>query len=273
MSKQTTMQTISFRRRVLSGLAFTAPACALFCLNAARPAAAQTPAVGFNAGTVGVEDNAADVFQSKTGSFALGFEFTANSTAYVTSLGYFNDPSFNPATPFNTVTLNPTPTGTYSFAGPHQVGLYQVVPGVGGAAEGGALLASATVTKAGTASGDFLYTAISPVALIAGDKYVLAGVTGPTDPYVFAIQGGLGALTFSPTITYNQDRFASGSNSTLVFPGSTDPASEPGFFGPNLQISQTAPVPEASTTVSFGLLLALGFGGLVLSARRRARAK
>ena len=34
----------------------------------------------------------------------------------------------------------------------------------------------------------------------------------------------------------------------------------------------TAPVPEASTTVSFGLLLALGMGGLVVAARRKKAA-
>ena len=33
-----------------------------------------------------------------------------------------------------------------------------------------------------------------------------------------------------------------------------------------------APVPEASTTVSLGLLLALGVGGLVIAARRRKAA-
>lgn len=41
-----------------------------------------------------------------------------------------------------------------------------------------------------------------------------------------------------------------------------------GFFG-NVAPSGVTPVPEASTTVSFGLLLCLGPGGLVVSARRR----
>ena len=36
-------------------------------------------------------------------------------------------------------------------------------------------------------------------------------------------------------------------------------------FGP----SSSAPVPEASTTVSFGLLLVLGLGGLVVAAKRK----
>ena len=34
-------------------------------------------------------------------------------------------------------------------------------------------------------------------------------------------------------------------------------------------VTSAAPVPEASTTVSFGLLLALGLGGLVVAAKRR----
>ena len=34
-----------------------------------------------------------------------------------------------------------------------------------------------------------------------------------------------------------------------------------------------APVPEASTTVSFGLLLMLGFGGAAVRARRKAQAQ
>ena len=41
-----------------------------------------------------------------------------------------------------------------------------------------------------------------------------------------------------------------------------------GFFG-NVAPGGVTPVPEASTTVSFGLLLCLGLGGLVVSARRR----
>ena len=48
------------------------------------------------------------------------------------------------------------------------------------------------------------------------------------------------------------------------------PAETSGLFG---RIDPSAPVPEASTTVSLGLLLALGLGGIVLTARRRTAAK
>jgi hypothetical protein len=39
----------------------------------------------------------------------------------------------------------------------------------------------------------------------------------------------------------------------------------------NVEVSDVHPVPEASTVVSLGMLLVLGFGGLVFSARRRHR--
>lgn len=241
------------------------PACLaalLFTLGALgpRPAAAQTPAVGFMPGAIGVEDNAADALGSATGSFSLGFEFTANGPALVSALGFFSDPSFNPSSPFGSVTLNPPPTGSRAFAQAHPVGLYQVVGGVG------TLLASATVTSSGTRVGDFLYQSLTtPVLLATGGDYVLAGVTGPTDPYVFDVQDSQGNATLTTSgVTYIQDRSAV--SSTLTLPTQTDPSSTPGFFGPNFL---SAPVPEASTTVSLGLLLALGFLGV--AARRRSR--
>ncbi|MGI4790237.1 MAG: hypothetical protein ACRYFS_15475 [Janthinobacterium lividum] len=40
----------------------------------------------------------------------------------------------------------------------------------------------------------------------------------------------------------------------------------------NLDVSGSAPVPEASTTVSFGLLLALGMSGIVVAARKKKAA-
>lgn len=228
---------------------------AFLALSAAHPAAAQAPAIGFAAGATGFEANAAYDLNDPNGSFSLGFEFLANSPVFVTSLGYFNDPSYNPSVP--------------TFAQPHQVGLYLLTPGT---ANTGTLLASTFVTAGGTANGYFLYQALStPVALLAGNKYVLAGVTGPTDPYFFGVQdqNGNSALTVDPSITYGHDRVVA--SSTLVFPTGTDSISEPGYFGPNMILSQSAPVPEASTTVSLGLLLALGLGGLGLSARRRSR--
>ncbi len=253
-------------------LRLAAPAALLLSAALLSPVRAQTAAFSFTPGAYGVEDNAADATGSATGSYSLGFSFTAHAPVFVTSLGYFSDPSFNPNVPFNTVALSPAPGGSYSYTSSHQVGLFQILPGVGGLPETGLLLAETTVTQSSTPSGDFLYhSLLAPVALTPGTSYVLAGVTGPQDPYVFDIQddgqpGSVG-LVVNPVITYGQSRYAI--SSSLTFPGSTDAFSEPGFFGPNFQFSRlSAPVPEASTLVSTGLLLILG--GLAVAARRRS---
>lgn len=242
-----------------------------------RPAAAQAPAVGFLSGAFGYEDNAADALKNTTGSaigsYSLGFEFTANSAASVTALGYFYDPSYDPTTPFTAVTLSPAPTGTRAFAGSHDVGLYQVTAGVGGAPETSSLVAHATVTSTGTPTGAFLYTDLTgPVSLIKGDTYVLAGVTGSSDPYVYGVQDSSGnaAMMTDSAISYVRDRYAVGSGlSTTTAPGSTDAGSEPGFFGPNMKLSPNASAAPEPSEWAVMSLIALGLGGLLLRARRQ----
>ena len=54
----------------------------------------------------------------------------------------------------------------------------------------------------------------------------------------------------------------------------TPTANQPGFvagFNVSYKLISDAPVPEASTTVSFGLLLALGMGGVVVAGRRKKK--
>ena len=52
----------------------------------------------------------------------------------------------------------------------------------------------------------------------------------------------------------------------------TDGAYNDGYADNLSLVLNQSPVPEASTTVSFGLLLALGMGGLVVGARKRRKA-
>ena len=63
---------------------------------------------------------------------------------------------------------------------------------------------------------------------------------------------------------------------TLGFADAGNFVGDPGFYADNVgrdtvsfSVNAPAAVPEASTTVSFGLLLALGLGGLVVSAKRK----
>ena len=105
-----------------------------------------------------------------------------------------------------------------------------------------------------------------------GDLYVLDdttnGLAGPPSP------GQL--FQFDPTTgitTHLTDLAAGATYSNLV--ASTDGSlyfsSESANGGEVLRFSPAA-VPEASTTVSFGLLLALGLGGSVLAAKKRKTA-
>ena len=250
-------------------------------LALAHPAAAQTPIIGFTPNASGVEDNAADTTGSpsnSTGSgvptsYTLGFEFTAKSNVFVTSLGYYTDPTYAGA---NFVNLSPAQTGAPSYADSHEVGLYQVIAANGLAPATTVQIASAIVGNGSTRSGDFGYTQLTaPVALMVGGDYVLAGVSGADDPYVYDVQDfgqpNDSGLIVDPAITYVQDRYAD--SASLVYPTLTDPNSEAGFFGPNLQFSATNPsaAPEPSAWGALGFA-AFGLAALTLKARRRAAA-
>ncbi|MDQ2801008.1 MAG: PEP-CTERM sorting domain-containing protein, partial [Armatimonadota bacterium] len=85
----------------------------------------------------------------------------------------------------------------------------------------------------------------------------------PFDITVTANDGG----TFLSTDVFNQDTNTSGG--FVGFEGIGEGANAPYLPVAPTQVGILAPVPEASTTVSLGLLM-LGLGGLALRARRRA---
>ena len=121
-------------------------------------------------------------------------------------------------------------------------------------ASGGTLLRSATFLPSG---GLFSGASFAALTLTAGQEYFVGfrnianlGVNVTKDP---------GATSLSAT-HYDFDFSNHGTYSSV----------EAGDFTNNPILKfDGAPVPEASTTVSFGLLLALGMGGLVVAAKRR----
>ena len=265
-------------RRLAAASAFSAIALML----TVHPAAAQTtvigsaPALGFTSNAIGFEDNGADTSNSLSGasSYSLGFEFTANSSVFVTSLGYFTDSTYTGA---NFVSLSPAQTGAPSYTESHDVGLYQIIAAAGTAPARVDKIASATVGNSSTRSGDFGYTQLTnPVALVAGGDYVLAGVSGTNDPYVYNVQDGadvsLAALTKDPAISYVQNRY--GSSTSLIYPTLSDVGLGQGFFGPNFQISNTLPASAAPEPGQWSVLAlaALGLGTLIVRVRRRQAA-
>lgn len=222
-------------------------------LLSGHPATAQTVVVGLASTGSTAESNAAT---NGVSSYSLGFAFTVNSAVSVTSLGYFYDPSFNP---------NADQTIPYtSFNSPHEVGLYT---------QSGTLLTSAAVTSLGTQDGSFLYQNITPVTLAAGQRYVIAGVSGATDPYLYTYNDGSGAsgMTVDPAITFGQNRYTV--SDTLAYAGNTDTTLASGFFGPNFKIvpanASAAPEPGQWSVLAF---TALGLGTVILRVRRRATA-
>ena len=177
----------------------------------------------------------------------LGFDFTPTANESVTSLGYFN--------------FNGTATAGAGLKNAHSVGLYDPT---------GNLLASTIIAAGSLGTSDtngsvFVYNSVTPVNLVAGTKYTLFGTTGasPGDGFV---ENATGAIYNG--ITYNQNQYnvsttLSGTRSNtggLNFQG-------PGYFGPNAIIASAA-VPEASSSVGLGVLLALG--GMALIARKKS---
>lgn len=138
-------------------------------------------------------------------------------------------------------------------------------------------------------------------ALQAGTVYTFSGAIGyradqPSggfdyDPLTFSLLAGgqtLATQTFQPDPTghygtfvpfsFNYNSAAAGpallgqTLSVQIAGAPTDPARNNQANFDNLSLTASAPVPEASTTISLGLMLALGMGGVVLAAKRKKTA-
>jgi Domain of unknown function (DUF4082)/PEP-CTERM motif len=164
----------------------------------------------------------------------LGWSFTAEADVAVVGLG----------------NLARTP-----FPQDQQVGLWN---------SSGTLLASAFVSNSSSAVGSapWLFSAITPVRLVAGQTYVVGGQGGAD--YTGLIAGA----TFDPRISFGGDRFSflTGANSPLIEPTLTEGLgpNEASWFGGNIELSA---VPEPSTWA----MMLLGFAGLGYAGYRRAR--
>ena len=130
-----------------------------------------------------------------------GFAFTATTAGNVTALGIFAGPS---------LTLPPA----QSFA----VGLWT---------SSGTLLASTTVTSADSAIGSFYFHPITPIALTAGQTYVVGAQMGGGVQTYFG-----GSYTMASGLQYVGSRWIS--SGSLSMPTDYDgAASDPGYLGAN----------------------------------------
>ncbi len=112
------------------------------------------------------------------------------------------------------------------------------------------------------------------IATTAGKTYnisfFLMNNGGPNNEFKASFAGFQGVdVVNSNSFAYTQFSFtavATGPTSLLQFDAFQNPSR---FRLDDISVTAAPAVPEASTTVSLGLLLALGLGGLVVGARRR----
>ncbi len=118
------------------------------------------------------------------------------------------------------------------------------------------------------------------VATTAGMNYTVSfwlandnqGLTPENDFKVSFNGSSLLDLENAGDFSYTHFQFteaATETASSLTFTGRQPPGA---FYLDDVSVTAAAPVPEASSVVSLGVLLTLGLGGLALSARRRKAA-
>jgi Domain of unknown function (DUF4082) len=165
----------------------------------------------------------------------IGFEFTANDTFKVTSLGWFDG----------------------GFQNEHTVGLFD--------SEGNLLVS--TILPAGSvnpADQLFRYASIDPLLLVAGQSYTLAGTTaGWNDAYT--TNEHVSGFAVDPAFTIGANAARYDYVSEFAYPTSHY-SDYRAYIGPNLQGDVVTPEPQAAA------LLGLGMCGL-LAARWKLRSR
>ena len=221
-----------FSSRTLS-LSLGLAAVALVSLGAARPASAQTAIQLFN---TGVNNNGTVAALGSVDQHYTQITPTGNPSAYL-----YNFPTY--AAPTNSQYISVDANGGNNYMFGFFTADYQTTFS----------LPTLTPSTLVSLSGDWSTDNRGDDILINGHS------TGLMSP-------GYGAFTHFDLTPFQND-FQAGTN-TLDFVWTN--AAGPGAIDvQNLQGTVGAPVPEASTTVSLGLLLALGMGGLLVAAKRK----
>jgi len=208
---------------------FAAMIQVVLILSIASPAGAQTTAATFSLPQTPYSCGCAD------GTDA--FEFVPSADILVTALGWYDH-------------------GGDGLILDHPVAIYDAATEV-------ALTPPTTVTTAATfdaATGFRWVTLASPVRLVRGHSYVIAGHAAGNPAYDEYVNDPVGGVSFGPEISFVRYRYELGP--ALAFPSSlgTTGAADQVFFGPNFQYALPPTVPALSSAglvlMSLGMILA-----------------
>jgi hypothetical protein len=199
-------------------------------VGGASPALAGGPAVDFASPGV-----LANNWSPTLNGYSMGWKFNVLQPIAVNKLGYFN--------------WGPNGGGITT---PHQVGIFDST---------GTLLVSTTVNPGDPTSGLWVWKSLqTPFMLQAGNSYVIAGLTGPTDLYTYSVQ----SILVDPSISFVENRYRRTPTGTLINPTFTTNAySGYHWFGPNFDGNV---VPEPAL---LQLPFLLGMGGFAYWRRRK----
>jgi len=174
------------------------------------------------------------------GTWVFGEVFTPTQNISVDELGYF---------------------GTIgNFSSDPAVGIYD---------SNGDLLVSTTITNSSSTiddasaaqTGNFVFNAVAPTELYAGDTYVIEGVSG-TNPYTW---NDTDFTVYAP-ITIDGDNWVSGSSLSFNGTGLLNDVSD-GYWGADFSATTVASTPEPSSL----LLLGTGLSAMAGMLRRKLK--
>ena len=225
-------------------------AAALLCLAAAHPASAQTHIYTLNNTFADSNGGPSLVPNGSTGTGTLspsGYTFLANQGLGLTNA--LTDPGNY------SISLTFSLTSVTSGSG-----YVKLIDFKNFASDNGLYLLNGQL--------DFYPTPLVATTVIAANQSVTVNLTRNSATHL--LTGSVnGVQQFSFADTDNNAVFSTAGGQINFFQDDTVTGQREASGGTVTRITINAPVPEASTTVSFGLLLALGLGGLVVTTRKK----